>query len=336
MKEHAKASINVKAVKSNSEHHNNRESELGYVYTELTVNNDKYIEQTVNEAEKECREYCKEVSGRKMMANATPIREAVVNLNAHHTQEDVLKLADDLKEKFGIDCFQVHIHRDEGKAKDDLNYHAHLLFKWQDRRKEIKGEKNPQHGKVLRFGRGVMSQMQTVVAESLNMERGQRKTNQMPDRLEPIEYKRQQEQKLLESTLERLYEVQQEGAELTHDNRILQEQNDSLEQKKNRAKARAELLRKEFNSIGEFNPAEEERLERAEREFQATEGRDKILELLNFGKFEEKHLRRFTTEEISGAIEQLQKSISWTTIELEREATRQREFEEDYHEFKRK
>ena len=57
-------------------------------------------------------------------------------------------------------------------------------------------------------------------------------------------------------------------------------------------------------------------------------------------KYKIKRLVVSTYQSITGtgikAIEQLQKSISWTTIELEREATRQREFEDDYHEFKRK
>lgn len=229
MKEHAKASINFKSVKSNSEHHNNREGELKYVHSELTENNYNNQKQTIYEAEIECREYCQKVSGRKMMANATPIREAVVNLTEQTTEKDLFKLSKALRNNFGIDCFQIHIHRDEGKEKDELNHHAHMLFKWVDKREEIEGKKNPKHGKVLRLGRADMSRIQDLVADTLGMERGQRKTNHDVTRLEAVEYKVQQEEKKLKA---------------------LQEETSILEQKKNKAFERNRAARQKLDKNG--------------------------------------------------------------------------------------
>ena len=51
-----------------------------------------------------------------MQAKATPIREAVILLpdNDNDTNlERLFSLNDALKEKYGIDAFQTHIHNDE-------------------------------------------------------------------------------------------------------------------------------------------------------------------------------------------------------------------------------
>jgi hypothetical protein len=313
MKEHAKASINFKSVKSNSEHHNNREGELGYVHSELTENNYNNQKQTIHEAEKECRDYCKEVSGRKMMANATPIREAVVNLTEHTTKKDLFKLSHALRDNFGIDCFQLHIHRDEGKEKDELNHHAHMLFKWIDKRDEIGGKKNPKHGKVLRLGRADMSRIQDLVAETLGMERGQRKTNHDITRLEAVEYKVQQEEKKKE---------------------LLQEQNASLEQKKNQARARAEELKQAERKLREVI----EKINRDDPRAQKNQGRaNEIISLINEnGGVSQKVLAEFTDEEISFTIKHLDRTVQGDKAELRERELESEELESELQELLKK
>lgn len=202
----AKSSINFKAVKANSKVHNERLKEYDYVYSDLTENNEAWKSSEIIDKQKEIANYCKKVSGRKLQKNAEPIREAVVNLNPHHTMKDLRKLASELKEQKGIECFQIFIHRDEGKSREDLNLHAHMVFDWQDKT----------NGKMKRLNRIDMSEMQTIVAKSLGMERGELKENSNRERLESVEYKRQQEQL-------RLQELQQQVA---------------LEQKKNTAAER--------------------------------------------------------------------------------------------------
>lgn len=222
-----KSSINIQPVKANSESHNTRKTELDYNFKELEKNNESSIKETIEKRRKKVEQYCKTKSGRAMNKNATPIREAVVNLEAHHSMDDLKKLSFRIKEKFGVDVFQIHIHRDEGKAKNDLNYHAHLLIDWQDK----------STGKMKRHGRFAMSQLQTLVADQLVMERGELKVNSNRERLEPIEYKRVKEEEKLKK---------------------LQLQVEQLEQKKNR--------------VAEGNQATRNRIKKAEKEQEAFKG----------------------------------------------------------------
>jgi hypothetical protein len=184
----AKASINFKAAQPNSKVHNERLVELDYNYPELSRNNESWKIDEIDARLKFVKSECKRISGRKLQINAEPIREAVVNLNSHHTMEDLKNLANDLQKEKGMRCFQIHIHRDEGKSREDLNYHAHMLFDWTDQKT----------GNTLKLTKVDLSQIQTIVAQSLKMERGELKVNSNRERLEPIEYKRQQEELKLE------------------------------------------------------------------------------------------------------------------------------------------
>lgn len=71
-----------------------------------------------------------------MQAKATPIREAVVVISQETTMDDLKNLSKRLNDRFGIDVFQIAIHKDEGykKSKDGikLNLHAHLVADWTD------------------------------------------------------------------------------------------------------------------------------------------------------------------------------------------------------------
>ena len=176
----SKSSMNVKVIKTHSESHNLRKDELDYTFKELEKNNESWIAESTTDRLKTIKEYCKEKSGRKMQTNAEPIREAVVNLKPDTTMDDVKKMCDRLKKELKIEAFQIHIHRDEGKSKDNLNYHAHVVFDYQDKQK----------GTVLRLSKGDLYKMQDIVAESLGMERG--KTSNK-EHLSALEYKSKME-----------------------------------------------------------------------------------------------------------------------------------------------
>lgn len=291
------ASINFKPVKTNSEVHNTRDAKLDYNFPELEVNNEnlfivdgEYSEvntQSVPQAEKECRDYCKEESGRKMMKNAAPVREAVINLTADSTKEQILSLSKRLKSEFGIDCFQVHIHRDEGQSRGDLNHHAHLLFKWVDRRKEVidkkTGElvKNTNHGKILRFNRYHFSKIQTITSEELGMERGELRVNSNTERLEATEYKTQQEQLKLES---------------------LQDKTEVLEQKKNKLEGKLRIVR-----------AEDPTRDRIQRET------EEIIRIIGVEEIRKEHISKFLPESINRAIELQQKTLNIQSSDIDEE-----------------
>ena len=177
----ASASIHVQPVQNGSESHNERTTELDYTYSDLSPNNASWSETRIADRQQEIEILCKEKSGRKLQKNSTPIREAVVNLEKRHTMPDLKRLTKALEKEFGIQAFQIHIHRDEGKSRDELNYHAHILFDWQ----------NKQTGKMLRLGKLDTVRMQTITADVLGMERGKEKST--ATRLSAQQYKISQE-----------------------------------------------------------------------------------------------------------------------------------------------
>jgi chromosome segregation ATPase len=196
----AKASIHFNPVKGNSEAHNLERKGINYNFPDLAHTNESWVESKIDDRLKIIQRHCKQISKRKLQKNAIPIREAVVNMNSHHSMADLKKLAEELKKGFGIECFQIHIHRDEGKSRQELNYHAHLLFDWQDKKTGKMNKKSPLE----------LSQMQTLVAQSMGMERGELRVNSNTERLEAVEYKRHQEELRLQKIQEDLQRVEKE------------------------------------------------------------------------------------------------------------------------------
>lgn len=162
----AKTSAHFKPVKPGSEEHNRRLKKLDYVRDELTKNNRSWSAQSVADRLEQIKQLVKEKTGRSLQSKATPIREAVVVLKQETTMEDLHRLRAAYKERFGIDIFQMDIHKDEGhfnkKGKWIGNYHGHLTGDFIDHRT----------GKSLKLTRQQMSELQTVTAEVLGMERG--------------------------------------------------------------------------------------------------------------------------------------------------------------------
>ena len=194
-----KSSINFKPVKPNSQSHNERIGELDYVYSDLTNQNETWKTDEIHTRFKSIADLYKEKVGQKMQANSTPIREAVVNLSSHHTMKDLQRFSKEIEDKFGIKAFQIHIHRDEGKSREELNHHAHILWDWQ----------NKDTGRSFKLYKHEMSQIQDLTAESLGMERGESKVNTNRNRLEAVEYKTQQETKKLSKLQEQVEVLEQ-------------------------------------------------------------------------------------------------------------------------------
>jgi HAMP domain-containing protein len=194
----AKSCARFQPVKPGSEEHNRRLKHLDYVRQELTKNNKSWAAQSVADRLAEVKQLVKEKTGRAMQSKATPIREAVVLIKQVTTMDDLHRLRAAYKEKFGIDVFQIDIHKDEGhfNKKGDWigNYHAHVTADFTDHRT----------GKSLKLSRQQMSDLQTVTAEVLGMERG------IPSgkkHLNAIQFKIQEETKKLE-------ELRQEVADM--------------------------------------------------------------------------------------------------------------------------
>ena len=133
---------------------------------------------------------------------SSPIRESVVNIKPDTTMEDLQKYTERVHERWGVRAIQIHIHRDEGHFEnpDDPstwkpNLHAHIIWDWM----------NHETGKSFKLDKKDMEQLQDMAAETLEMERGQRKAETGREHLErndliiqKQEEKKQKNQKELE------------------------------------------------------------------------------------------------------------------------------------------
>ena len=117
---------------------------------------------------------------------------AVVNIKPNTTMQDLEKLAKHFETKYGFQCYQIAIHRDEGYIDDDgekvINHHAHLEFITLDKQTG----KNMYRRELI--SPKILRQIQTEVAEILGMERGQDKRISKRERVEPRKYAQLKEQ----------------------------------------------------------------------------------------------------------------------------------------------
>jgi hypothetical protein len=178
-----KSSIHISAAKAGSEEHNLREKELEYIRKDLTHKNSKFYRESIAKTLAECKAIYQEKVGQKMQEKAAPIREAVLLVEPHHTIKDLQKVADNLDRKFGIHTIQGYIHQDEGHWHGQEwkpNLHAHLVFDWQ----------NKETGRSIKLSKEDLSEMQTIVANDLGMERG---VSSSIKHLTALEYKNKKE-----------------------------------------------------------------------------------------------------------------------------------------------
>lgn len=117
---------------------------------------------------------------------------AVVNIKPDTTMQDLENLAKHFNDKYGFQCYQIAIHRDEGhkntQGEIEINQHAHMEFITLDR------ETGKQNFKMRDFSKQKMREIQTEVAEILQMERGKDKRLTGANRIEPRKYAQLKEQ----------------------------------------------------------------------------------------------------------------------------------------------
>lgn len=177
----AKTSIHIQPCNvGSSEHHNRREKELDYVAKERTHLNERWEEVTnLPGYQSKLSSEVKSLTGRAMQKKATPIREGVIVIQANTTMSGLRQFAERLEAKYKLKTLQLYIHRDEGHkaTAEDVasglaanpgeficNHHAHIVFDWMDHAT----------GKSIKINRQQMSEIQTLLAETLGMERGVR------------------------------------------------------------------------------------------------------------------------------------------------------------------
>ena len=120
-----------------------------------------------------------------IVRGSTPLKEGVVVIKDDTTMEQLRHFCEVCKQRWGITALQVFIHRDEGhygipgdNATWKPNLHAHIVWDWM----------NHDTGKSCKLKEQDMSEMQTVLAECLEMERGTSKEVTGKEHLERTDF----------------------------------------------------------------------------------------------------------------------------------------------------
>ncbi len=211
-----KTSINIKPCNvGSSEAHNRRTAEYlanirkekFYIRTDLMAGNETWVspdfgEATLTDRYNQIAAMVKEKTGRAMQTKdrervnkktgkvtivrgSTPLKEGVVVIKEDTTMEQLQRFCEVCRERWGVTALQVFIHRDEGhygipgdNATWKPNLHAHIVWDWM----------NHDTGKSCKLDEKAMSEMQTVLAECLEMERGTSKEVTGKEHLERTDF----------------------------------------------------------------------------------------------------------------------------------------------------
>lgn len=199
---------------------------LNYIHSDRTeLNESWHKEYQSNGHPKTLRNYLadtkrivKEKTGRAMQKKAEDnvIGEAVVVIDEQTTMEDLQKLGKAMEQRYGWTCVQIHIHRDEGylgerteemkHREGKYNLHAHMFFITTDLKT----------GKSWKRQRGEGSVMQDITAQTLDLTRGVKKSEQktaVKETLNVIEYKAMQEEIRLQTLKEKTAQEEEQRAQ---------------------------------------------------------------------------------------------------------------------------
>ena len=211
-----KTSINIKPCNVGSSGPHNRRTaeylanirkEKIYIRTDLMAKNEAWVspelgDTSLAERNRQIAAMVKEKTGRAMQTKdrekvnkktgkvtivrgSTPIKEGVVVIKEDTTMEQLRHFCEVCKQRWGITALQIFIHRDEGHygvpgdtATWKPNLHAHIVWDWM----------NHDTGKSCKLNVKDMSEMQTVLAECLEMERGTSKKQTRKEHLERTDF----------------------------------------------------------------------------------------------------------------------------------------------------
>jgi mobilization protein len=231
----AKSSINFQKSKGHSYDHNFRKDEPNYLLKPADRLENFYWQNEKSAREifdEELKSYGTKKGKRPTFENSH--WEAVLNLNKNHTLEDVQKLAEYIEQKFNITCATIAVHRDEGHYKNDKpqhNFHAHITF--------VTVKDGQQNWRKEKIKPADLRELQTAVAEMLQMERGQE--NSEAERLSHKQYKKAAQQK----------------EQLEREILSLKERNAILEQERKESKGKG-FLKGFFDSLSSIKKSDQE------------------------------------------------------------------------------
>jgi len=214
------SSIHIKKAKDGSVGHNSREH---FSYSIVFPDGKNEYNASLKEAytlyrfelQKRSEAYSKR-TGQKLQKKAVTQLSAIINLELHHTLEDLEPIRAELEAQFGTKVYQMAIHRDEGKliSKSDdtefysgkdffLNHDDQQLYFDQKFTKlvpleEYEIQKNyhahiemmglDEDGNAIRqkMNRTALQMLQTFTAKTLNMQRGKENVSYTQEQMREI------------------------------------------------------------------------------------------------------------------------------------------------------
>ncbi len=154
------------------------------------------------------RPYIDKNGREKVRAGWSPLREAVIVIKPDTKLQDFDPVKAWFKKK-GVTTVRLDLHFDEGHidkrtGERHINNHAHMELDWMDWKT----------GSTIKLGKKDMSELQTVLAEALGMERGELKEITGADNIDQATYRAMAQAK--------------ENREIAEENQQLKDERDSL------------------------------------------------------------------------------------------------------------
>ncbi|ACM92634.1 mobilization protein [Nautilia profundicola AmH] len=239
-----KSSINIQKANLGEFWHNTREKETNNsIFKDATNEYDKPAEEAIKLYREDLKiksEKYTERTGQKLQKRAITLMNALINLDEHHSLEDVKKVARMLEEKLDVKVYQIALHRDEGFINEDgkkhVNWHAHIMFSGLD--------SNGNSVKRNKLNIHVLRQLQDEVAQILNMERG--RPDKTKKHVNIYEYKERKKSEAEAVKKEKMKDVSRaENLKLKMENRKLKNENETLKNELNKYKQMFTEYRKE-------------------------------------------------------------------------------------------
>ena len=275
MNTNATASIHIKPCNiAQSEEHNRRDKQYLkalnpaniYIRKDLTCQNTTYVPPdlkgtSLHEYYDSLKAMVKAKTGRAMQEKdvkytdkngrtrvrkgSSPLREGVAIIMDNTTMGDLKRFTNAVEKRWGIKAVQIHIHRDEGHYEDNErkktwkpNYHAHIVWDWMDH----------DTGKSHKLGEADMSEMQDMLAEMLNMQRGQKKSETRADHLERNDFILQKQEKEKKQLEEEKRKAQSEKAKAENKAKEAKEEAQKATEEKEQTEKKAQAAKTELSN----------------------------------------------------------------------------------------
>ena len=257
------SSANFQKTKSNSVAETTREFEAKYLLPNEHRLQNEFYNCGTDEKELFHQELAKaQRQGGRVPKLENSLWEGVINLNKNHTIEDVNRVGEHIAKKFNLHYTRGALHRDEGhideKGKVQYNFHAHINF--------MTYKDGKQNWRLEFVNKEALRELQTEVAQLLNMDRGQ--LNSKSVRANHRHFRENAEDiKASREALKENNALKEQIKELKNENTSLKKSNSSL-------KGSNTKLKNENNKLKEENKKLEEQLKKLNNEL-----REKLKEI---------------------------------------------------------